>query len=234
MKSQDTSPYSDHDEIWALLPWYVNGSLEDDERVRVKAHVMVCLTCRKELAAQENLALALNHEPAVDLSVKPSFDRLMTRIREEEKPAKSARRSSFGFDLSWTERLDRWVRGLNPQRLSLAMACLAAAVALPLLWQPDHQADSPAFHTVANAGSFDAYTRRDLKILFAPGAVQEDIDRVLGSIHGNVLEGPSDRGLYTVRVEDEAYAKSGAEFLQRLRADKAVAFVEPALPPSNR
>ena len=37
-----------HEEVFKLLPWFTNESLEEKERDLVMAHLRECLECRKE------------------------------------------------------------------------------------------------------------------------------------------------------------------------------------------
>jgi hypothetical protein len=63
-------PRLGHQEAWELLPWYVNGTLTGDERRAVDEHLERCPLCRGELAANEELALAVRRAaeppPAAD------------------------------------------------------------------------------------------------------------------------------------------------------------------------
>jgi anti-sigma factor RsiW len=44
-----------HDEIRALLPWYVTGRLDDREQARVAAHLKTCRACQEELEFERRL-----------------------------------------------------------------------------------------------------------------------------------------------------------------------------------
>jgi hypothetical protein len=46
-----------------LLPWYLNGTLESDERARVEAHLEACPICHRELEALSELSRALSLLP---------------------------------------------------------------------------------------------------------------------------------------------------------------------------
>jgi anti-sigma factor RsiW len=58
-RATDTSHPSEHHEVWELLPWYVNGTLDDRERASVQAHLMTCAACQAELARCHDLAAAV-------------------------------------------------------------------------------------------------------------------------------------------------------------------------------
>ena len=42
---------SPHEQAQQLLPWYINGTLEADERAMVEAHLSDCADCRADMRA---------------------------------------------------------------------------------------------------------------------------------------------------------------------------------------
>ena len=71
---------AEHHEISALLPWYVNETLEERDRQRVDAHVGICAACREDLAAQRRICEAIAAEPALDYMPVASLKRLQARL----------------------------------------------------------------------------------------------------------------------------------------------------------
>ena len=61
MKSMRLFSFDDpaHREAGVLLPWYVNGTLDEAERARVERHVGECVACGREVEGQRRLAEAL-------------------------------------------------------------------------------------------------------------------------------------------------------------------------------
>src|SRR5690242_15210109 len=47
---------SPHERTQSLLPWYVNDTLEVDERAEVESHLADCAECRGDVAAERALA----------------------------------------------------------------------------------------------------------------------------------------------------------------------------------
>ncbi len=229
MNIQQSSAYSNHDEIWLLIPWYANGSLEGSDHDRVKAHLQVCLVCRRELASQAMLAKHLEHNPSVEISYKPSFERLMSRIHQEE--VIKANRNRQG-KVSW---LAYWINlpiaSFTPKHVATAFATGLLAVTLAL-WFGGMPSDGvKTYHTVANVNSLDPFNASDIRVIFADQVTTQEIGKLIGSIHGSLVDGPNPVGIYTVRISGgESKEASLTQALSQLRGNKAVVFAEPALP----
>jgi len=71
---------AEHQEVSALLPWYVNETLEERDRQRVDTHVGVCASCREDLAAQRRICEAIEAQPALDYMPVASLKRLQARL----------------------------------------------------------------------------------------------------------------------------------------------------------
>ena len=229
MNIQQSSAYSNHDEIWLLIPWYANGSLEGSDHDRVKAHLQVCLVCRRELASQAMLAKHLEHTPSVEISYKPSFERLMSRIHEEEGLRAKANRNRQTHGKSpW---LAQWKNSLianfTPKHLIPVFATGLLAIALALLFGRPPLNEIKTYHTVANPNNLNRFNANDIRVIFAEQVTGQEIGKLIGSIGGSIVDGPSPVGAYTVRVADGIPL---AQAISQLRGNKAVVFAEPALP----
>src|ERR1700680_551089 len=70
-----------HDNVWLLLPWYANGTLETAERLLVEDHLAGCPSCREEVARCNGFAAALRGRPEIAPSPHPlPLARLMERL----------------------------------------------------------------------------------------------------------------------------------------------------------
>ncbi|HED04405.1 MAG TPA: hypothetical protein ENI60_06530 [Candidatus Fraserbacteria bacterium] len=87
-----------HRQLQELLPWYLNGTLEPDEREKTRAHLEYCAVCRRELAELEGLQQALvvapDEAPQLDESL---LDETLRRVGAQSqatdpKPAARLRR----------------------------------------------------------------------------------------------------------------------------------------------
>ena len=75
-----------HQQVVELLPWYVNATLEPDERGQVEAHLKACQECARELEHALELQQAVT--AAGEQIPEPSpfqFTRALARVEEYER-----------------------------------------------------------------------------------------------------------------------------------------------------
>lgn len=222
-----------HDEVWALLPWFVNGTLDEFEATRVRNHMRTCTRCQREVAGQTWLRGRIHRAPPMANAVAPGFEKLLARIQNETvaAPSGTGERAAPGL----FERLQQWVSPLSrrPLAWSLATALLAVS-ALPLWLYPGWLVGSSPFHTAANPGSFAQFQPNDIRVVFAEPLSPAAIDAIVAPMHGRVVAGPSGPGVYTIRFDDgDRLPAALASRLGMLRARKDVAVAEPAVPLSE-
>ncbi len=71
-----------HENVWLLLPWYANGTLDATERRLVEGHLAGCPACRDEAARCSTVAAALREGEETAPSPHPiQLARLMERIQ---------------------------------------------------------------------------------------------------------------------------------------------------------
>ena len=76
-----------HPEVWALLPWAVNGTLEGHERRAVEDGLATCPSCRAELARCHEVAAAVLAAPARTWSPSPAdVSRILARATAADDP----------------------------------------------------------------------------------------------------------------------------------------------------
>lgn len=230
MNPQKHSPYTHHDEIWLLLPWYVNGSLKEGETSLVKNHLRVCLTCHKEFIAQQMLAKKLQHTQLVEVSSTPSLERLMSRVQADEEQTKNSFQDNKNHAVSGFGWLARFFDTITARCLTAAFA-----LALLILIMPYAVHEKPAtvqqFHTVANAGSLDQFTKNDIHVVFMDQLTKPQIETLLKPLQGYIVQGPTASSVYTIRINDSEQSRRSITLaIEKLRANKSVVLVEPALP----
>jgi len=237
MEPGHSSLHTAHHDVWLLLPWYVNGTLEGPELNLVQQHLQICITCRKELAVQQRLAEAIRNSSVIGLSPQVAFSRLRERIVTGAQSPEGQTR--------WWRRLRS--RGLDVlARLSGSLS-RPAAIALSLLLMTGLALaarpwlmslfETPKYHTLAHPNSLPALGQHDIRVVFAKPADQKHIEQVLRAVRGELVDGPSQIGVYTVRiVSDNGSSPDILAVLERLRHHPSVLLAEPGwpIPEANR
>ena len=227
MKQPHNNPYSAHQDISLLLPWYVNKSLHDAESKRVENHLKVCLTCRRELVTLHKLAAAVQQEGELDSAAQVSFSGLKKRIhstndinleKAQEVAALPVRRKWFG-----KTDVAQW-------RLPQTAFALAAVLLLSLMMP--RFIDTGAiqqndFRTLSDAEN-PVVSQNTMRVIFSNDIQKPQINDILASVQGRIIDGPTAQGIYTVAVDNELASKDVLDRIISLRKNAHVIFAEPA------
>ncbi len=226
-----------HEEVWLLLPWYVNASLEDDERVRVEEHLEACGICREEVRYWGEAASLLSEEGELAVSPAAGLERLRGRLgaEEEERGTRPALGPRLGGRL-------RTLFHASPPAIRWALAAqlgaivvLAGLLASPLREPAPASVRAPspavgAFHTLSDppaAPAPDGAPR--FRVVFTDRAREREIRGALISVGGRIVDGPSPTGVYTIEVEPAEGEIDPPAVLRSLRSLPQVLLAEPAV-----
>ncbi len=244
-----------HDEleVWRLLPWLANGTLEDGELERVLRHLEVSPTCREELLFLSELRCAV--ELTSDDRFEPStrrLQRLMERIEAHEKAheyettvvrANDAGCTDAGGPRA-TESVGSRRAVVGPrttqQAWSLwtgwAVAAAATLFAIGLLWRlgadvpTREQAQQPAFRTLSEpAGSGrkqSPMSTGELRVIFEEEVAEASLRALLLDHELEIVSGPTLMGVYSLRRSPGGSGLLPARVVTELRADERITFVE--------
>ena len=212
MNDPETLPTGVHPEA-GLLPWYLNGTLREAERIQVVRHLESCQDCRRELEEmgqmKRNLATHYKSQPAPSSQVART---VMTTISAQESLGRQERKDAS----SQLGRIDQWFRSLLLPQWAPTLAALLLIVQTGLiLWIGVPQEDRNQVKT-RSLGMPVA----KLAVAFKPVATEEQIRLLLEQVHGRITNGPSGEGLYTIEVPsiDSATALKKLDLLKS-RAD---------------
>jgi hypothetical protein len=126
------NPYDPaHRQIWDLIPWLVNGTLDDEQREIAHRHLDRCIDCRDEFDFQLRIqgGMAVDaHAPVGDCSA--SLARLMARIDEEDEGYGYEHVSLNLISVAETQRTARRVH--RQRRLMRMLAAMVVVEALGL------------------------------------------------------------------------------------------------------
>lgn len=172
-----------HRATLGLLPWYLNGTLEAEERTRVETHLSACLVCRRELEAQRALQGALSTLP-------PDSELAQALARMHERIDSAAR-----GPLRWLiQRL--WYGSAPALRAALVVqlgVILALAAGLAVR--------TPAEYRTLSAEAPGARNLAGIALVFGVGRSEEEVRILLTRFGLRMVDGPSSEGAYTLAVE---------------------------------
>lgn len=187
-----------------LLPWFVNGTLEGEERETVQSALRSSITVRREHERLCRLQAVVKGDDAELAATDRGFERLMARIAADE--AAGAPRTAAS-----ARTMRRW---------PLAQAAAVLALVSGVVWWLGRQ------DVVAPAG-YETLTREaqrvpQLRLAFAPDVGDAERQALLAEFGLAQAAPPTPEGLYTLVPAANADASAIAA---RLRADPRVAFV---------
>jgi hypothetical protein len=173
-------PELDHDTVYELLPWLVNGSLAAAERDGAQLHVRSCIVCRRELKELERLRLAVRSQPTMHVSAEGGLDRLQRQLDREtaRRPVPLAARYVPFFRYA-------------------AVATVGVAFLGVLLWLAPRLPNQTGYATLATQ---PATQRAQIDLIFNQQTAVADIQALLQTVDGEIVAGPSELGRYGVRI----------------------------------
>jgi anti-sigma factor RsiW len=209
---------AEHQEVSALIPWYVNDTLADSERQRVDAHVGSCAVCRDDLAVNKRIFEGIDAQPALDYMPVASLKRLQARLDVAQAQATSppvAQPEPSRSDAPW--------RGW------MAASIAAMAVAVGLLaadrWVQFEAARQPNYRTVTTP--IPRPQGEVIRAVFSPSITLVELQAILDEAQLMIVSGPSEAGVYSLASNSTLTVRSS---LALLRQHSAVRFAEGTLP----
>jgi len=189
-----------HDEVQALLPWYVKDALDSEEARLVDTHLADCEKCRVELESERALSASVATMP---LDVELGLAAIRQRI---------AAMPPLPQRLPWL--------GLARAPLLLAAQLLllvTAVVAFSPLARP------ASYHAL---GAAPAPAAANLLVMFSADARIDAIDRALLAHGLRIVDGPTETGAFMLHAAPERRAAA----LASLKTRSDVTLAEPIGP----
>jgi hypothetical protein len=213
----------EHLEVSALLPWYVNGSIGEQDGQRVDAHLAECADCRNDLAQEQRVYRAMTAETAVEYMPAASLKRLQARL-DGSGAAEAANRSANGaadarFGAAPGRRSMPW-----PRLMAASIAVMAVALSLLAAdrWLRFRgPAAQPNYYTVTTAAPRPQ--GEVIRAVFSPTITLVELQSILDEAQLRIVSGPTEAGVYSLA------AKSGrpvSTSLALLREHPKVRFAE--------
>jgi hypothetical protein len=214
---------TEHEDVSALIPWYVNGSISELDRQKVDSHLRACGVCRDDLLHEHRVYRAMAAETAIEYMPAASLKRLQARLDGLDATSAAA-------DRPVAEQPPSRVRRETPWRGLAAASVAVLAVALSLVaadrWiQFRAQAGSPNYRTVtaSPARSPDEVIRA----VFSPTITLVELQSILDEAQLKIISGPTEAGVYSLAANSGRPVSSS---LALLRRHAAVRFAESTQP----
>jgi len=200
-----------HREVVDLLPWYVNGTLPEQHRARVEAHLRDCLPCNAALREERKLSGLLRDQDDLPLGPGHGLNALLARIDRGRHSARPAARIApwIGYGLA---------AGIGGGVVWLWLAL--APIGGTGEGEFGTLTATPAAARVEPAAGQSAKFRID--ILFAAPPKADDLDAFGREMGATLVAGPSDIGRYTFAFD--ANAAGVDALLETLRRDARIRF----------
>ncbi len=196
-----------------LLPWYVNGTLGDEDRAWVEDYLARNPQARTEVEWHQSLReRMLETSPAVPVTI--GLAKTMQLIRGDQP--------------TWAERISAFFAGfgMRPATALAALAIVAVQGGVIFNLLGDAREDAAEIRSLRAVQTDEGPL---LKLNFAPDAKEADIRLLLVEVGGHLVGGPGQLGDYYVRVAPGAEAQTLA--LLQGRPIVQAASLAPGLPP---
>ncbi|AEJ03020.1 hypothetical protein Nit79A3_3288 [Nitrosomonas sp. Is79A3] len=215
---------SEHQEVWNLLPWYVNHTLEPAEQYFVRKHVKTCVTCRIEINQQQQLLEKIQQPDLLQQVSQVSFAQLKKRVREQSRLTGSAEQAKpEGEQKNFSHQFPSFVK-------YTALAASLLLLAMPFMLNPptNHPELKGDYRTLASLAEGE-HKNNIIRIVFAEHSGTEQIKVILNGVSGHIIKGPSKNGIYEVQIGNrQANSLEVNDAITQLRKNSLVVFAEPS------
>lgn len=196
-----------------LLPGYVNHTLSPEEKEQVANHLKTCVSCQQEFQEVSNMQAAIK----ISIEQRPgpspaAFSTLIRRI-EQEKQAQQ-RQTSQSTTTSWWKTIESAFRSLFEVQWVPALASVLivgqAFLLLSVVNKPvEQRAQQPGgiIERGIPQGTL-ATPPIQIQVKFVETAQVIEIRKLLKELGGQIVNGPTTEGLYTLEFPQTKMASS--------------------------
>jgi hypothetical protein len=185
-----------HQEVIELLPWFVNGTLNERDQSVVNAHLKVCDECDHEVQdlIETSKVFQAAGEPLAESIEEARSDFLRQLDAESEKRRYRA--------------TDRWMIPAT-----MAACLLIAALFIGISPQQDE-----SFRTLGNTQYSGGPV---IQLMFQPDTPEKSIRTLILGDQGHIISGPTAKGVYRLELPNDI---DPHQVLRRLRDHPDVRF----------
>jgi len=177
-----------------LLPWYINGSLSEQEQQQVERHLQQCSECRDEVELLQAMQTVAK-QPPESLPSQFAWHRLQRDMHQDAQtsPAKSRR---WGLSLA--------------AAAAVAVIAVQGVLLLNFSQQDNYQLAGHDLEGVV------------VQVRFNPDATEQAIRTTLQAAGAEIVTGPGAAGVYRIRISDQEAEPELQAKIDRLRDNRDV------------
>jgi len=199
-----------HQEVWSLLPWYINQTLSPDEDHRVEQHLSSCLVCRTELNQQKLVQQAVIASASEDNLAERSLNNLHQRIQQDSKHSKQGHQQVSQQPLA---SLSNWINGvwrtlreshLGIQTALVAQTAVIMVAVMVAVGEKPALSDTNEYRTLTSEAAPLAAAGVTFKVIFAERLTLVELQSLLESEGLSISSGPSPAGAYELSMPASA------------------------------
>ncbi len=215
----------EHRQVWSLLPWFINRTLNAEEQAQVESHVKTCITCQIELKQQRQVYNNIQQAELLQQMSNASFSQLKKRIDTQPVSQLASIRTRF----------ENFQRLFFPFQAAKSFALVLAILLIPAVFifnvMPDKTLPANEYRTLAQTPAPLPESQQPglIRVVFTDETDGAQIGTIVNSVHGRIVNGPYKNGVYEILIDDEQqYSITTTEVIERLRHNAHVIFAEPA------
>ncbi len=207
-KSDPERSTIDKDAAWDLIPWYVNGTLDDAERQAVEAHLAANPSFQAEVAEQTRLAKTVASLDSMDVEMEHSLSAIRQQIQAETPRTRPSTTTALRTAVRRLVGLLKW----NPKIL-VPLGAVAASIVLLVVALPFTTSQDPTYRTLTTPTTSSDVPQ--LRVKVSGDATEIELRRLFMAHELQVIDGPSATGVYTLEAAPGGDADAIAAALLR-------------------
>lgn len=218
-----STTYNSHKVIIKLLPDFVNGSLNKGENTKIEIHLRNCFICKSELSRLQNVAIQktfITNRPSIlgtILKYKANNENIINKTAVINEP------EALGFKIGNICSIN----SLPIPALAMASTIFISLLLPRLLFKSPDEISITQFKTLSNS-EIASVQKNSVRVIFLDDSQKNDINNLLHSVNGRIINGPNEQGEYSIAINNELNSKNVADVLVTLKENSNVLFAEPS------
>lgn len=223
-----------------LLPFYLNGTLSDEECREVETHLKDCEDCKQELETMKGLHKEVKSYYANLPPPSPNvFNRVRAQIEQEIAAEASKPTHTERPPVSFFEKFQDVLHSIFSTQWApaLAMTLILGQAGL-LMWSLTSRhpgTHTPTMGPVIERAIPPATIQEEtshIEIAFQEQTTDKEIRQILNNLHAHIVDGPTREGRYTIEIPAKRETRL-QELLQELSQHPAIRTAKPVRSPNS-